>query len=127
MLSSLSKQQIEKEYRETLRRIRLAAEFTRIQKEKDMVVAENQRLVEETNRLRAILESHGISYNPQNGYTVGTQQQRQDGFPPPPEVARFGRTYNEIGIDFVLAYGTPLAPPHSLTSEADGRLMLRRG
>ncbi|KAH0608059.1 uncharacterized protein H6S33_002111 [Morchella sextelata] len=83
---------------------RLAAEFTRIQKEKAAVVAENQRLHEETARLRAILEAHGIAYTPQTGYTMGPAVGQGV---PPPEVARFGRTYNEIGIDFVLALEKP--------------------
>lgn len=64
-------------------------------------MAENQQLHEEMARLHAILEANGIAYTPQTGYTMGPAVGQQG--PPPPEVARFGRTYNEIGIDFVLA------------------------
>lgn len=101
MLSSFSRQQLESEYRKTLHRIRLQVDFSRILQEKARALDENRRLLEETSRLKALLDSHAIPYG---GYPVGTQSQRQDAsFTPPPEVARFGQTYNEIGIDFVLA------------------------
>lgn len=101
MLSSSSRQQLESEYRKTLHRIRLQVDFSKVLQERARVVDENRRLLEETNRLKALLDSHGIPYD---GYTAGAQPLRQDAsFTPPPEVARFGRTYNEIGIDFVLA------------------------
>lgn len=101
MLSSSSRQQLESEYRKTLHRIRLQVDFSRVLQEKTRAVDENRRLLEETSRLKALLDSHGIPYSE---YPTGTEPQRLDAsFTPPPEVARFGRTYNEIGIDFVLA------------------------
>lgn len=101
MLSSFSRQQLESEYRKTLHRIRLQVDFSRVLQEKTRALDENRRLLEETSRLKALLDSHAIPYG---GYPAGTQSQRQDAsFTPPPEVARFGQTYNEIGIDFVLA------------------------
>lgn len=101
MLSSSSRQQLESEYRKTLHRIRLQVNFTRVMQERAKALDENRQLLEETSRLRAILDSHSIPYD---GYPAGTQPIRQDtSLTPPPEVARFGRTYNEIGIDFVLA------------------------
>lgn len=103
MLSSPARQQLESEYRKTLHRIRLQVEFTKLQQEKARALEDNRRLLEETTRLRALLESHGIPYNGPNSYPTGTQQRQDPSFTPPPEVARFGRTYNEIGIDFVLA------------------------
>lgn len=101
MLSSFSRQQLESEYRKTLHRIRLQVDFSRVLQERAKALDENRQLLEETSRLRAILDSHSIPYG---GYPAGIQSIRQDAsFTPPPEVARFGRTYNEIGIDFVLA------------------------
>lgn len=101
MLSSYSRQQLESEYRKTLHRIRLQVDFSRILQEKARALDENRRLLEETDRLKALLDSHAIPYGE---YPTGTQPQHQDvSFTPPPEVARFGQTYNEIGIDFVLA------------------------
>ena len=83
------------EYREALLLFRLREAFTIITREKTAVVDENRRL-------KAILEAHGIPYAFPNASGMA-QQQRQDSFNQSPEVNRFGSTYDQIGIDFVLA------------------------
>jgi len=60
-------------------------------------------MMEENRRLRAILDAHGIPYDFQNVSPNVGQQPRHDEYRQAPEVARFGSTYDEIGIDFVLA------------------------
>jgi hypothetical protein len=85
----------ESEYRETLHLFRLREAFTLITREKTAVAEENRRL-------RAILDAHGIPYAFPNASNIA-QQQRQDDFSQSPEVTRFGTTYDQIGIDFVLA------------------------
>ena len=82
-------------YRETLHLFRLREAFTIITREKTAVVDENRRL-------KAILDAHGIPYAFPSVSGMG-QQQRQDSFNQSPEVTRFGSTYDQIGIDFVLA------------------------
>jgi len=79
--------------------VRLREAFTVITKEKTQILEENRRLKE-------LLEAHGIPYD--NASLLGrTSQhlQRQEGIDQAPEVARFNRTYDDIGIDFVLARG----------------------
>lgn len=79
--------------------VRLREAFTVITKEKTQILEENRRLKE-------LLEAHGIPYD--NGSLLGRTSahlQRQEGIDQAPEVARFNRTYDEIGVDFVLARG----------------------
>jgi hypothetical protein len=88
---------VQRQYREALQRIRLREAFTVITKEKTQILEENRRLKE-------LLEAHGIPYD--NGSLLGRTSahlQRQEGIDQAPEVARFNRTYDEIGVDFVLA------------------------
>jgi len=84
------------EYREALRLASLREAFTVITREKTAMVEENRRL-------RAILDAHGIHYDFQNVSPNVGQQPRANEYHQAPEVGRFGSTYDEIGIDFVLA------------------------
>ena len=83
----------EMEYREALRLASLREAFTVITREKTAMMEENRRL-------RAILDAHGIHYDFQN---VSPNVGQPDEYHRAPEVDRFGATYDEIGIDFVLA------------------------
>lgn len=79
--------------------VRLREAFTVITKEKTQILEENRRL-------KDLLEAHGIPYD--NASLLGRTSahlQRQEGIDQAPEVARFNRTYDEIGVDFVLARG----------------------
>lgn len=86
----------ELEYRQALHNLRLRETFTIILREKTQILEENRRL-------KDILAAHGIPFDPKDiAHTTHlTQQQQQQA--QAPEVARFGRTYDEIGVDFVLA------------------------
>lgn len=85
----------EKQYREVLHRIRLREAFTVITKEKTHILEENRRL-------KDLLEAHGIPYD--NSFTHSAASiQRQQSIQQAPEVTRFNQTYDEIGVDFVLA------------------------
>ena len=84
------------EYREALHQASLREAFTVITREKTAMMEENRRL-------RAILDAHGIPYDFQNASPNVGQQPRHDEYQQAPEAARFGSTYDEIGIDFVLA------------------------
>jgi hypothetical protein len=87
---------IERDYTEALHRIRLREAFTIITKEKTQILQENRRLKE-------LLVLHGIPYNPdeQGGRAANLLQRPNQVFgassPAPP------RSYDEIGVDFVLA------------------------
>ncbi|PWW79216.1 hypothetical protein C7212DRAFT_154685 [Tuber magnatum] len=82
-------------------------EVTRLREAFTLITREKTAMVEENRRLRAILDAHGIPYNFQNVSPNVGQQPRHDGYQPAPEVARFGSSYDEIGIDFVLALEKP--------------------
>jgi hypothetical protein len=77
--------------------VRLREAFTIITKEKTHILEENRRLKE-------LLEAHGIPYD-NNFAASGAALQRQQTIQQAPEVSRFNQTYDEIGVDFVLAHG----------------------
>jgi len=77
--------------------VRLREAFTVITKEKTHILEENRRLKE-------LLEAHGIPYD-NNFANSSAALQRQQNIQQAPEVSRFNQTYDEIGVDFVLAHG----------------------
>jgi hypothetical protein len=96
---------MESGYIEALHRIRLREAFTIITKEKTQILQENRRLKE-------LLELYGIPYNPdQLGEPTANLHQNPSqlsgtSLPTPPP-----RSYDEIGVDFVLASVNPLNAP----------------
>lgn len=86
----------ELQYRQALHNLRLREAFTAI-------TAEKTRILEENRRLRELLILHGIPFDTKDFQNTNAAIQLQQQ-PPPPEVQRLSRTYDELGVEFVLAW-----------------------
>lgn len=85
----------ELQYRQVLHDLRLREAF-------NTIVSEKTRILEENRRLKELLTLHGISFDANDFRNTNAALDLQNQ-PAPPEVQRLGRTYDELGVDFVLA------------------------
>jgi len=81
----------------------LEEEVNRLRETFTIITREKTQILEENRRLKELLELHGISYNQSEVANTNSQVERQRRIDQAPEIARFNRSYDEIGIDFVLA------------------------
>ena len=84
-------------YQTALHRLfRLREAFTIITREKTQIQEENRHLKE-------LLDQHNIPYPSAQFVHTAEGLERQQRIDNAPEVSRLNRTYDEIGVDFVLA------------------------
>ncbi|KAI5789158.1 hypothetical protein EDC01DRAFT_617097, partial [Geopyxis carbonaria] len=82
----------------------LEEEVNRLRETFTIITREKTQILEENRRLKELLELNGISYDP-NDIIHTTRQSAQQG--QAPEAGKFNRSYDDIGVEFVLALERP--------------------